>query len=259
MGKIIGRALSTPQINISATVEDFEIAASHAIVELITAAIRERGKCLIALSGGNTPRGIYRRLGDLLARQSVDLNRVHLIFSDERMVAPDDPESNYGMVQHELISRVAIPTSNVHRIKGEINPEAAALEYEEELKKVFPLFADRCDLMLLGVGEDGHTASLFPGSEILRERQRMVRSEFVHRLGSWRVTLTLPVINRSRAVLFLVAGEQKAAIVRKIVACTNSNEELPATLVRPDSGSLTWMLDAKAASRLSSKFDTSVS
>lgn len=177
MAKIIGGILITPQINVSPTIEDFEIAAAHAVDELMIEVIRERGRCLIALSGGSTPRGVYRRLSDLLTAHTVDLSGVHFIFSDERMVAPDDPNSNYGMIRHELISRVVIPPSNVHRIRGEINAEVAALEYEEELKKLFKLFADRCDLMLLGVGEDGHTASLFPGSEILHERQRMVRSE----------------------------------------------------------------------------------
>ena len=177
--------MPTPAIKIFPAVEDFEIAAARAVVELIIGAIRESGKCLIALSGGNTPRGIYRRLGDLLRGQSVDLSRVHFIFGDERMVPPDDHESNYGMVHHELISRITIPPSNVHRIKGEMNPEAAALEYEEELKKLFLMFADRCDVMLLGVGEDGHTASLFPreqtspraatdGSERVRFRFRAV-------------------------------------------------------------------------------------
>jgi 6-phosphogluconolactonase len=259
MEKIVGGRLPAPTINILPTIEDFEIAAAHAIEKLMTAAIRECGRCMVSLSGGTTPRGIYRHLGDLLAVQSVDLTRVHFIFGDERMVAPDDPESNYGMALHELISRIAIPLSNVHRIKGEINPEAAALEYEEELKKVFPLFAGRCDVMLLGVGEDGHTASLFPRSELLHERLRMVRSEFVPGLEKWRVTLTLPVINRSRAVMFLESGEQKAAIVGKILAATQPNEEFPASFVHPDPGSLTWMLDSKAASRLSSEFNTRVS
>jgi len=259
MEKIVGGRLPTPAINILPTVEDFEIASARAVGRLIKAAVRERSRCLVALSGGNTPRGIYRRLGDLLTSQSVDLSRVHLIFGDERMVPPDDPDSNYGMVRHELISRVVIPPSNVHRMKGEMNPEAAALEYEQELKKLFLLFADRCDVMLLGVGEDGHTASLFPGSPILREQQRIVRSEFVTDLGKWRVTLTLPVINRSRAVMFLEAGEQKAAIISNILAAAQPNEELPASLVHPDPGSLTWMLDSKAASLLPSPLGTRVS
>jgi 6-phosphogluconolactonase len=249
----------TPRVSISPTVDDFEIASACEIAKGITAAIHERGGCLIALSGGHTPRGVYRRLADLLITQSVDLSRVHLIFGDERMVPPDDPDSNYGMIQREFISRVPIPTPNVHRIRGEVKADAAAREYERELQTLLPLFAGRCDLILLGLGEDGHTASLFPGSAVLRELQQTAREVFVPRLESWRVTLTLPVINRARAVLFLVTGGQKAAIVRNVLTSTRSREDLPATLVRPHPGSLSWMLDAEAAAQFLSEdsFDSS--
>jgi 6-phosphogluconolactonase len=250
MGEIVSGTVKTPRINISPAVDDFEIAAARAALEVITAAVRERGKCLIALSGGRTPRGIYRRLADLLVTQSVDLSRTYLIFVDERMVSPDDPDSNYGMIQREFISRILIPALQVYRIRGETKADSAARDYERELQTVFPLFAGRCDLILLGIGEDGHTASLFPGTEVLRETQHKVRAVFVPRLGNWRVTLTLPVINCARTVFFLVAGEQKAAIVGKIFASAQSREDLPATLVCPDSGTLTWLLDAEAASQL---------
>jgi 6-phosphogluconolactonase len=248
-GKRRRPGVPTPRIDISPSVKDFEIAAARAVVAIISAAIHERGACLIALSGGSTPRGVYRRLGDLLITQSVDLSRVHLIFSDERMVAPDDPNSNYGMIQHEFISRIPIPPLHVHRIKGELEAEVAAREYERELKTLFSIFKGRCDLVLLGVGEDGHTASLFPGTNILRERHKTVRAVFVPRLVSWRVSLTLPVINRARAVLFLVAGKMKAGIVRKILERAKSCEDIPASLVRPHPGTLTWMLDVEAASQ----------
>jgi 6-phosphogluconolactonase len=250
MGEIMSGTAPTFRIDILPTEDNFEIAAANAVAAAITAAIKDRGGCLLALSGGRTPRGVYRCLGDLLLTQAVDLSRVYLIFVDERMVPPDDPGSNYGMVKRELISRIQIPPGHVHRIKGEVKAKASASDYERELKKVFPLFAGRCDLMLLGVGEDGHTASLFPGTKVLRELQNTVRAVFVQHLRSWRVTLTLPVINRARAVLFLVTGVHKAAIVEKVLASTQPREELPATLVRPDSGTLAWMLDAEAASRL---------
>jgi 6-phosphogluconolactonase len=233
--------------------DDFEIASAHAALAAITAAIHERGECLVALSGGRTPRGVYRRLGDLLVAESVDWNRIYLIFVDERMVPPEDPDSNYGMVRREFISRIPIPPLHVYRIKGEVNADIAARDYERELQTVFPLFAGRCDLILLGVGEDGHTASLFPGTSLLREQQHKVRAVFVPRLGIWRVTLTLAVINCARTVLFLVTGEQKAAIVGKILAGPQSCEDLPASLVRPDLGTLVWMLDAEAASQVPSE------
>jgi 6-phosphogluconolactonase len=253
MGEIMSGIVQTPHVNISPTGDDFEIAAARAALEVITKAVHERGECLIALSGGRTPRGVYRRLADLLGIQSMDMSRVYLIFVDERMVPPDDPDSNYGMIRREFISRVPMLPSRVYRIKGEEKADSAARDYERELQTVFPLFAGRCDLIVLGVGEDGHTASLFPGNEVLREQQHKVRAVFVPHLGSWRVTLTLPVINRARAVAFLVTGGQKAAIVGKIFASTQACGSLPATLVCPDPGTLTWMLDAEAASRLPSE------
>ena len=250
MGKSIDPVLKNSHVDISPTVETFEIAAANAIAAIIAAALRERGGCLIALSGGNTPRGVYRRLGSMLASQSMDVSRLHLIFSDERMVAQDDPNSNYGMAKENLLSRISIPPSHVHRIKGEIKAEAAAREYERELQKLFLLFAGRCDLILLGVGEDGHTASLFPESSILRERDKSVRALFIPRLSSWRVTLTLPFINQARAVVFLASGRAKATMVAKILATSESREDIPATLVRPHPGTVAWMLDAEAASQI---------
>jgi 6-phosphogluconolactonase len=232
--------------------DDFEIAAAHAALATIKAAIQERGACLIALSGGRTPRGVYRRLGDLLVAESIDWSRIFLIFVDERMVPPEDPDSNYGMIRREFISRTSIPPLHIYRIKGEVNADIAARDYERELLTLFPLFAGRCDLIVLGVGEDGHTASLFPGTGALSEQQHKVRAVFVPRLESWRVTLTLAVINCARAVLFLVTGKQKAAIVGKILKGTPSREDLPASLVRPDLGTLMWMLDAEAASQVPS-------
>jgi 6-phosphogluconolactonase len=180
----------------------------------------------------------------------VDLSRVYFILVDERMVSPLDPESNYGMVQRELLTRIVLPPGHIHHIRGEASPETAAHEYEQVLETLFSMFNGRCDLIVLGVGKDGHTASLFPGTRVLRELQHNVQAVLVPHLDSWRVTLTLPVINRSRTVLFLVAGEHKAEIVGRIFASMQSRETIPATLVRPDSGTITWILDAKAAARI---------
>lgn len=241
------------RIDISSTTEAFDLHTAETIVAVMTTAIWERGGCLVALSGGKTPRGVYRRLAELLTTRSVDLNRVHFIFCDERMVPPDDPDSNYGMVRHEFIAHIPVPPEQVHRIKGELTAEVAAREYEREMQILFPHFSGRCDLVLLGVGEDGHTASLFPGTNVLGERRKIVRAVFVSRLASWRVTLTLPVINNARNVFFLVTGGSKAAIVRKILANAGMREDVPATLVRPDPGTLTWMLDAEAAAQIISE------
>lgn len=244
--------VQTPFVTISPTVDDFEVDAARKALKVITAAVHERGQCLIALSGGHTPCGVYRRLADLLATQSIDMSQVYLIPVDERMVPPEDSESNFGMIQREFISRVSVLPSHVYRIKGEADADSAASDYERELQTVFLFFGGRCDLIVLGVGEDGHTASLFPGTKVLHEMRRNVRAVFVPHLKAWRVTLTLRVINSARHLFFLAKGEQKAAIVGKIFASTQSREDLPATMVRPDSGTLTWMIDAEAASRIPS-------
>jgi 6-phosphogluconolactonase len=253
MGEEMSDILPIPRIDISPTIKDFEIATAQVIVAVINESLQERGQCLIALSGGHTPRSVYRCLGDLLLTQKVNLRRVFIIFVDERMVPPDDPESNYGMVQKELLSRVELLPSQVYRIKGEVNPDVSALEYKKKMNEVLARFAGRCDLTILGIGEDGHTASLFPETQVLRECQSTVRSLFVPHLDSWRVTLTLPVINCSRTVLFLATGKNKADIVGKVIASTRSSENLPATMVRPNSGIIRWMLDVKAASKISNK------
>jgi 6-phosphogluconolactonase len=239
-------------VDISRTENDFEMTAARAILASIEQAIRRRGRCLLALSGGRTPIGVYRRLGALLPDSSINLNGIYLLFVDERMVPPDHPDSNYGMIHREFLSQISQSAMHVFRIKGELGAEDAARDYERNLQTVLPLFDGRCDLVLLGVGEDGHTASLFPGSDVLGENQRMACEVFAPHLGTWRVTLTLPAINRARAAFFLVAGKQKAEIVGKIFASAQPREDIPASMVEPDSGTITWLLDAEAASQIPS-------
>ena len=245
--------MNIPHISIFPTLQAFEVAAANWIAGKMTAAIETRGECLMALCGGNTPRGAYRRLAELIVGRSIDQNRVHIIFSDERMVPPDNPESNYGMVRQEFISHIPDSSLHVHRISGEVRPDLAATGYDHELQALFPQFGGRCDLVLLGVGEDGHTASLFPGTEILLERAKLASEVFVPHLDRWRVTLTLPVINNARAVLFLATGKKKAGIVSEVCSNAAPRTDLPASLVRPHPGTLTWMLDAEAASKLASE------
>ena len=228
---------------------ELESAAEREVLFILRTAIRERGVCTIALSGGDTPRGLYRRLAAAGPGESPDWSRVHLCFGDERMVHPDDPESNYGMVRDELISRVPVPAGNIHRIRGERPPETAAVEYGAELARTLPVSGGAFDIVLLGLGSDGHTASLFPGTPVLGEREKTASAVFVPLLGVWRVTVTLPVINGAREVMFLVSGAGKRAIVRKVLNCPGPVPEIPATLIEP-SGSARWMLDADAAALL---------
>jgi 6-phosphogluconolactonase len=241
------------QILVYRTTEELELNAAEEIVRVMAAAIRDRGLCFIAMAGGETPRKVYRQLGIAPLRDRVDWRRVHLFFSDERVVPPTDPQSNFGMVDRELISHVNLPEQNVHRIKGELDPEKAAEEYERAVKAILDTKDARFDLVLLGLGEDGHTASLFPVSEVDGETSSWVGSVYVPQLLSWRVTLTLRCINEAREVLFLVSGGQKAAIVQRVLGLSGPTKELPATMVRPTNGKLIWNLDEDAAALLKSR------
>ena len=234
------------RVDIYSSTSDLESAAERELVGILKAAVRDRGVCTLALSGGETPRGLYRRLAALPGGGAPDWSRIHLCFCDERMVSPDDPESNYGMVRQELICRVPLPAGNVHRIRGERPPEAASGEYADDLARTLSFSGGKFDLVLLGLGDDGHTASLFPGTDVLGERERTVRAVFVPRLSAWRVTVTLPVINSAREVLFLVSGTKKRDIVRMVVGSPAPSASLPATLVDPVDSPPHWMLDSGA-------------
>jgi len=208
----------------------------------------------LALAGGRTPRDIYallaeERNGKQIGKQ-IDWNKVHLFWGDERMVPPGHDDSNYRMVREALLNRIEIPAENIHRPRGEMPPQAAAAEYDDLLRNTFhpgqPIF----DLVLLGLGEDGHTASLFPGTDVLDVTDKLVAAVYVEKLSVWRVTLTLPVLNGAREILFVVSGTGKAEIIKRIMAMKQPDRDVPATLVLPTSGNVRWMLDSDAASLL---------
>jgi 6-phosphogluconolactonase len=229
-------------------VPDADSLASVAVrrfIGLARTAIAERGRFLVALAGGSTPRPVYTLLAKEPFVSQVEWTFVHVLWGDERCVPPDHPDSNYRMAFQALLERVAIPAENVHRIPGELPPEQAASVYRAELGKV--LGADgRFDLILLGMGADGHTASLFASTTAMEERGRDVVAVYVERLTSWRVTLTLTVINAARHVMFLVSGAAKAPVFARVRA----GEALPAGLVRPRDGQLTWLVDQQAVADL---------
>jgi 6-phosphogluconolactonase len=218
--------------------ERFIVAANNAV--------RERGRFMGALSGGKTPVGMYRLLAGEM-RERVPRDRAYLFWSDERCVPPDDPESNYGLAERELLRRIPVPPERIFRMRGELEPQRAAADYERALRSAFqlaPAELPRFDLLLLGMGDEGHTASLFPGSEALKETQKLVAAPFVPKVKMYRLTLTLPVINAARAVVVLVSGEKKSRALAQAVA---GGDELPAQLVRPTDGTLTWIADRDAA------------
>jgi 6-phosphogluconolactonase len=226
---------------------DLARAGAQHIMEIAGRALLDRGRFSVTLSGGSTPKGAYA----LLAGVPLDWERIHIFWSDERCVPPDHPDSNYRMASAAFLERVGIPPGNIHRVQGELSPEQAAAAYEQDLRAFcgsqgFPVF----DLVLLGLGEDGHTAALFPGSPAVQERQRWVVA-VEHRQPPPplvdRVTLTLPVINAARQVTFLVSGSDKAQRLEQVFSSRESERDmLPAQLVQPMRGNLLWLVDQAA-------------
>jgi 6-phosphogluconolactonase len=215
-------------------------------------AISQRGRFSAVLSGGKTPQQLYRMLADAY-REHIRWDLTHLFWSDERCVPADHEQSNFRLAREELISRISIPAGNIHRVKGELAPEEAAKKYEHDLRTHFgPEGIPAFDLILLGLGSDGHAASLFPGAETLSETERLAVPAFSASAGNWRVTLTLPVLNSSPLVVFLVTGKTKAEIVTEILA-KGKRDPYPAGAISPQHGRIVWLLDSDAASGMQQK------
>jgi 6-phosphogluconolactonase len=224
--------------------------AARRIAALAHEAVAARGLFSAALSGGSTPGTLYRLLAEEPYRSRAFWTQVHLFWTDERCVPPGDAGSNYWSAYQALIAHVPIPPENVHRVRGELAPEAAARAYEREMQRFFRRRRPDFDLVLLGLGSDGHTASLFPNSGSLAETERLaVATTAVYSSRpAKRVTLTLPALNAARQILFLVSGHEKAEIVRAVFEDVEGR--LPARRVRPAAGQLTWLVDAAAAARV---------
>jgi 6-phosphogluconolactonase len=222
-------------------------AVAQHIVTLANETRSMRRPFTVALAGGSTPRSAYLRLAQPDFAERIDWERVHLFWGDERCVPPDHPDSNYRMARETLLDRVSIPDANVHRMRGELSPENAAQLYEAEIRKLFyEIEVTGFDLILLGLGEDGHTASLFPGTDALGAEQRWVVANAVETLGGQRLTLTLPAINAAANVAFIVSGERKRAMLRRVLASDPDMPLLPAQRVQPKDGRLIWMMDRAA-------------
>lgn len=239
-----------PEIRILDTPANLFLAAAAEFAALASQPVQNHGRFSVALSGGSTPKALYT----LLASGSVPnipWEKIFFFFGDERFVPPDHPESNYRMAREtRLFSKV--PDDNVFRVRTEEkDAAAAALDYEQIVRKFFSLQPGefpRFDLVLLGLGPDGHTASLFPGTAALNETRRLVVANWVEKFHSYRITFTLPVLNRAACVIFLAAGADKADIVREVLE--NGNANLPSQKVRPSDGRLLWLLDRAAGQRL---------
>ena len=233
-------------VQIHETPEGLAEAAARAFVDGAAGAIAERGRFAVALAGGSTPKATY----EVLARdhsEGVDWPNVHAFFGDERTVPPDHEDSNYRMAREALLDHV--PVGSVHRMRGEIPPDEAAASYERDLGQFFGGGFPVLDLVMLGIGSDGHTASLFPATAALSVTDRLAAANPVPKLGTTRLTLTVPVLNAAREVRFLVAGAGKAEALAEILEGDADPREYPAKLVRPPGGPI-WMVDRAAASAL---------
>lgn len=229
--------------------------AAEFITSAVEQAIAARGVARIAISGGNTPRRTFELLADASHPylKRIDWPRLLLFWVDERCVPPDNPDSNYRMTREALLSKVPITEDNIVRIEGELDPEVAASRYESAIRNRFRLEGaelPRFDLIALGMGDDGHTASLFPHTPALEEFMRLAVANHVQQKDAWRVTLTWPVINRADKVFFLIEGAAKAAVLRDVLYGPYQPEVWPSQLIRPESGELTMLLDASAAAQL---------
>lgn len=239
------RTLTTPQELFSAAAEEVVNAANQAVSAW--------GRFRIALSGGSTPKSLFTLLATN-ARTSFPWEKTYFFWSDERHVPPDHADSNYRMAEESLLSKVPVPAGNIFRVPAE-NPDAAAVAqiYETTLRKAFGIGSEgmpTLDLILLGMGPDGHTASLFPETTALREKTRLVVANWVEKLKASRITFTLPLINAARSVIFLVSGTDKAPALHEVLEGNAPGEQYPTKLVHPNNGNLIWFVDRAAASQL---------
>jgi 6-phosphogluconolactonase len=247
----IRRTQVKPEIQVFANPEALTQAAAAEFVRQANQAIQTRGRCAIALSGGSTPKSLYALLATQPWRDQLPWNQVYLFWGDERHVPPSDISSNFRMTQEQLLAQVPIPPENVHRIKAENpDPNVAAAEYEQDLEQFFQFGEQqfpRFDLVLLGMGANGHTASLFPGTAAVHEKSRLVVALWVDEMSTDRITLTPPVINNAREIIFFVTGTEKAETLKAVLEGPYQPDRLPAQIIRPTQGKVVWMIDRAAA------------
>jgi 6-phosphogluconolactonase len=243
--------MNSDKLHIYFTPAQLAQSAADRIADFAERAISQTGRFILGLAGGTTPRLTYELLTDSRYKRIIDWNSVHIFWGDERCVPPNHPDSNYHMAKTALLDLVDIPATRIHRIQGEINPQKAADQYERELRDYFQgrlgIARARFDLLLLGLGADGHTASLFPGTPAIRETQRWTAAQHIDQLNAWRITLTPPAINAAKTIMFLVTGSDKAEAVQKVLTAPYQPDAIPAQIVRPDDGNVIWMLDNAAA------------
>jgi len=243
------------QILINPTLDALMQTAATGIADAARTAIAAHGTFSIALSGGSTPRTLYELLATPAMAGDIAWEHVHVFWGDERHAGPNDAESNYRMAREALLDKVALPPANIHRIPAELpDPETVAVAYADDLRRAFNLEPGefpRLDLILLGMGDDGHTASLFPHSAALQERTRLVLANPVPKLDTTRITLSVPTINNAARIWFLITGGSKAAVLKAVLEGPEQPDTYPSQLISPVDGELVLLLDTMAAAALS--------
>ncbi|MBU0756406.1 MAG: 6-phosphogluconolactonase [Planctomycetes bacterium] len=247
------RKEADPKIRIFANIEAIASAIAELFVSEVKSCIEQNRDCFIALSGGGTPKKVYETWAKSRISERVFWERVHFFWGDERCVPPDHPDSNFGMTRKVLLSRVPLPAKNIHPIRGELPPEQEAGRYENEIHACLPHDSDgmpRFDWILLGMGADGHTASLFPKAGLLDETGRLCGVAIHPETKEQRISITLPLISRAKRIIFIVTGSTKAETVRSVLKKPNEAGDLPVLRIIPRAGQPEWYLDGAAASCL---------
>ena len=237
-------------IEVYPDLESLSRAAAALLVRQANLAVAARGRFSVALAGGATPRRTYELLAAPPLTDQAPWDRVHVFWGDERCVPGNDSRSNARLAKEAWLDHVPIPGNQIHPMNCAADPAAAARQYEAQLREFFAGQPPRLDLILLGLGEDGHTASLFPGTAVLKEGERWAAAVYLAEADLYRVTLTAPLINQAALVAFLVAGQSKAGVLREVLHGPSDPERLPAQLIRPQNGELVWLTDLAAAAQL---------
>jgi 6-phosphogluconolactonase len=238
------------KIIISPTVKQTIEKARDIFMESYEQSIQKRGSFSVVLSGGRTPKPLYENLSRI---EKIRWDKVHVFWGDERLVPPDHSDSNYRLAYDTLFSKISIPDENIYRIKGELSPKDAAVDYQNILTRYFEAHEKKLDLILLGMGTNGHTASLFPGTDALLESTRWVVPNFIPELKAWRITLTFPAIFSARKIIVLITGDEKAETLQAVLEGDEGNDQFPIKRILSIKNGVFWIVDQKAGKLLTSK------
>lgn len=241
---------STFKLEVFQTADAVNIAAAEFIIATASRAIIARGRFILSLSGGQTPGNLYKLLAEPAYNERMPWKDTFIFWGDERCVPLNDERNNAHQAKVLLLDKIGIPLSNVHRVPVDLSPAEAALQYEKEISVFFGEEPIRFDLILLGLGENGHTASLFPGSEVVFENTRQIRNVYVAEQNMFRITMTPLLINKARNIIFLVEGENKAEILKTVLSGSQQPDKFPAQVINAENGNLYWFVDKKAAALL---------